>query len=69
MTGIEKIPMPGRPRKDGTRRFRYLNPMIFMETADSVGGACANISGKSQDEIRHIRDWCNFLLIKKVTTA
>jgi len=38
------------------------SPMILFETANSVGGACANIVGKSREQIIHIRDWCNWLL-------
>jgi len=62
---MRKRYLPGRPRKDGTRNFEWVPTMMNIEVADSVGGACANISGKSKDEIRHIRDWCNYLLGKR----
>ena len=56
----------GRPRKDGTKSpVRYVKPMIQMDVADSVGGACANIASKSTQDIIMIRDWCNHLLEKR----
>ena len=38
------------------------NRYIEFDQADSMGGTCANISMKSIEQIKELRDWCDHLL-------